>query len=313
MFSADAHHHHHQIVNLPLQKIRRLRHVVNVLGIIGGVSVLNPNWRYGLRTIWLCLQTGLFSLFGIYTIFNDRHNLPLVVQSLCCFGINIPVDYFQNINGAIYNFKIYHLQGTGKLLLAICQPKKFRAYLDFIEMVFRENSFVAGNRFNTLYECADKTRKLVQFCLSLFLFAAIIFVAYPLYNLVMHGEFMLMINIRFPMLPSPDTKLGFWLHTMCHCGFAMCGISGSMAFDIYVAISISNSTALIAVIEAQLDELTFIYNSGGHCMLTTSTVKFRQDRARNRRDFMRNLCMQVNDMSRFFVRRKKMVYTMRVY
>lgn len=56
-----------------------------------GLDLTDPNWTFNRFTLITLLLVMYFEVSAVYTIYTNRRNIVMIIETLCCYGINIPV------------------------------------------------------------------------------------------------------------------------------------------------------------------------------------------------------------------------------
>lgn len=158
---------------------------------------------------------------------------------------------------------------------------QIRALWNFAEIVNRENT--DGQRAIVLFESARDTFQLIRLFAVLLLSASVMFTFYPLYKFLFNSERTLFVNLYLPFINFHHIR-GYCLTMLYQLVLSSYGIFGNMAFDLFLAMIVSNYQGIVSIFECQLQELTEINRR-------KNTPKNRA----YRRAFLRNLYIQLLD------------------
>lgn len=164
------------------------------------------------------------------------------------------------------------------------QPKRVRALWEFAVILHRGNC--VGRRSVVLYESALATLSLIKFFGLSFLFASILFAFHPLYSIAFNRKLALLININVPFVNVHQTR-GFLSTMLIQMCLGFYGITGNMAYDLFLAIIVSNYQGIVSIWELQLQDLV--------------EVNRRSNNFKNRiyrRAFLRNVYIQLLDTTK---------------
>lgn len=163
-------------------------------------------------------------------------------------------------------------------------PARVRALWDFVVKVHRGNT--EGRRSAVLHESALYTFFLIRNFSISFICAGLLFVLNPLYELIFNNNKILMVNIYLPFVNVKQSR-GYLLTILYQIIISAYGIFGNMAYDMFLAMIVSNYQGIVSIWECQLQELVKVNR-------LKSTPKNRA----YRKAFLRNVFIQLLDATR---------------
>lgn len=132
--------------------------------------------------------------------------------------------------------------------------------------------------------CAAHTRLIIKVFAVLFISAFAIFTVMPIYDFIAFRKLTLFLSVKIPFV-DPKSYAGFAAHIAMQLVMAVYAAAGNMTFDLFLALLISNYSAVVCVLIMQFQSFAQMY---------TEKVKIR-----SRRTFLRNLLIQFNDAKRY--------------
>lgn len=148
------------------------------------------------------------------------------------------------------------MQGVKKLSLAVTRYKDFYAQFKWLESVYEANQ--TGNRQKLLDAVVDDNTFMAKFMIAVILFAVGFYGIYPAYLFLFMGEKELIMNILVPGVPH-ETMSGFLFTSGIHLGASFYGVSGTMAFDFFMQISICGYASFNVLLEDSLNSLSMMW------------------------------------------------------
>lgn len=164
-------------------------------------------------------------------------------------------------------------QGSFKMTIVYCQPAEFPRLIDVIKHIYRANP--VGPRQHILCQRVADTYRMLKFFSALTIFAIFMFVSNSVYELVLKSEKILVMNVLLPYVDH-TTNTGFALTTVFHTIVAAFGISGNLAFDIYMQFMVCNQRTMIVLWKDALGELETMWQTNER-----NTVIYRRAYLRN--------------------------------
>lgn len=128
---------------------------------------------------------------------------------------------------------------------------------------------------------ADELIKSAIFVLAILLFAALIYILYPMYTVVAEGARPFPVPVFFPFL-DPETKIGYYLNILNQAIMSVITLCGNLAIEVCVTLLVNNLWAAADVIQHHLDEVQVGIKSG------------ESNAVRNAR--IRNILVQIQDL-----------------
>lgn len=165
--------------------------------------------------------------------------------------------------------------------MAVTKSTEFRALWLFTEKVYASN--YVGSRAAILAECAARTRLIIKVFAVLFISSFLLFSAMPIYDFIAYRKLTLFLAVNIPYV-DPKTYAGFAAHIGMQLVMAVYAAAGNMSFDLFLALIISNYSAVVSVLRMQFKKYALMYKD---------EVKIV-----NRRQFLRNLMIQFNDANK---------------
>lgn len=165
-------------------------------------------------------------------------------------------------------------------------PGCIRALWDFAVMVNRQNT--EGRRSIALYESALRTFNLIKGFTCFLCIAIVLFVTFPVYNLLVMGKPTLLLSLDMPFV-NRDTIRGFIVTIAFQALISIYAIAGNMAFDLFLAMIVSNYQGIVSIWECQLEELVVLYKRKE----TKKNIAYR-------RAFLKNVYLQLIDATELF-------------
>lgn len=180
----------------------------------------------------------------------------------------------------IYLF--HHSQGLKKLSLAVTRYKDFYAQFRWLESLYEVNN--TGKRQQLLNSVVDENTFMAK-CMVIVIALAICFYGcYPAYLFVFKGEKELIMNILVPGL-NHETMSGYLITSGLHLIASFYGVSGTMAFDFFMQISICGYNSFNVLLEDSLNTLSMMW------MHNKRSHKYR-------RAYLRNILIAFQDAER---------------
>lgn len=158
---------------------------------------------------------------------------------------------------------------------------KVRALWDFGVSVHHGNT--EGRRSLVLYESAVYTFFIVKSFALFFILSSLLFVLYPIYEFIVKKEKTLLVNIFVPFVDATPLR-GYILTMLYQLIISSYGIFGNMAYDLFLAMMVSNYQGIVSIWECQLEALI--------------EINRRKKTPKNqayRRAFLRNMYIQLLD------------------
>lgn len=168
-----------------------------------------------------------------------------------------------------------------KLYSVVRNPARIRALWDFAVVVHRGNT--EGQRSVVLYKSALHVFNLVKVFAISFLSASVLFVLTPIYSIIILKETTLLVNLFVPFV-DPTNFRGYII-TLCYqLLISSYGVFGNMAYDLFLAMIVSNYEGVVSIWECQLQDLVVI-----------NRMKKTQKNFAYRRAFLQNVYIQLLD------------------
>lgn len=93
---------------------------------IVGVRLTNPDFRFNKYTFCTVLVISTFLFSGCYSIIINRHDLFLILETLCAWGLVIPVIYILSLKSMlITNINTFISRAQINWLYLCNKPKNF--------------------------------------------------------------------------------------------------------------------------------------------------------------------------------------------
>lgn len=109
-----------------LEELAKCKLYIARLSAVIGMDIFSLNWsiRFNLRMYIACCILIGFKILSWITIYQHRNDVFLTLETLCCYGLTIPVRN-KNINYVLYIlYYLFVLQFTNNLIFAF-----FRAHV----------------------------------------------------------------------------------------------------------------------------------------------------------------------------------------
>lgn len=71
--------------------LKNMQFIVTIASVCG-MRITDADFRFNVLTLCTCVVISTFKLLGVYTICINRLNVFLVLETLCLYGLTIPVS-----------------------------------------------------------------------------------------------------------------------------------------------------------------------------------------------------------------------------
>ena len=80
------------MVQTPAEKLFEIRSIINLMGTISGLSIIQKDYKMNIITHSLLVLICIIVSFTIYTLVQYMDNLFLQLQTICVYGVTISVS-----------------------------------------------------------------------------------------------------------------------------------------------------------------------------------------------------------------------------
>ena len=82
------------MVQTPAEKLFEIRSIINLMGTISGLSIIQKDYKMNIITHSLLVLICIIVSFTIYTLFLQMDNVFLQLQTICVYGVTISVSLY---------------------------------------------------------------------------------------------------------------------------------------------------------------------------------------------------------------------------
>lgn len=144
------------------------------------------------------------------------------------------------------------LQGIHKLSIGVRRYPQFQALFHTLVNIFQNNH--TGSRQMLLLRTVTETWQVSKLIIGSTIVGILLYGLWPVYQLLWNGEKELFLNV---VIPGVDYTSGWGYATtsVILISFAFWGITGNLAYDLYLQILVCSHRSMVALLGDSMDQL----------------------------------------------------------